>query len=126
ILYLYRVENARGTLIPPLAEARPVKLRRPAFNLAKQGWLPMRPRGPAERAVEPRFASCPVSRTQAQGDGEACLVSRNHRMHDSMRYLRNGLEGETDVLQEYFVPRDRFVEFVYRVRHVLRARDANL
>jgi FAD/FMN-containing dehydrogenase len=126
ILYLYRVESARGAVIPPLVEGRPVKLRRLGFNLAKQGSLPMRLRWLAEKYVEPRFASCPVSRTQAQGDGEACLVSRNHRMHDSMRYLRNSLEGETDVLQEYFVPRDRFVEFVDRVRHVLRARDANL
>lgn len=126
ILYLYRTENARGAVIPPLSEARPVKLRRLGFNLAKQGSLPMRLKWLAEKYVEPRFASCPVSRAQAQGDGEACLVSRNHRMHDSMRYLKNSLEGETDVLQEYFVPRDRFVEFVDRVRRVLRARDANL
>ena len=124
ILYLYRRDSAR--VIPPLAEARPVKLRRLVFNLAKQGSLPMRLKWLGEKYIEPRLQSCPVSRNQALGEGEACLVSRNHRMHDSMRHLKNSLEGETDVLQEYFVPRDRFVEFVDRVRRVLRARGANL
>jgi FAD/FMN-containing dehydrogenase len=102
ILYLYRLESARGAVIPPLAEARPVKLRRLVFNLAKQGSLPMRLKWLAEKYVEPRLPSCPVSRSQALGDGEA------------------------DVLQEYFVPRDRFVAFVDRARRVLRARGANL
>lgn len=126
ILYLYRRQSALGTAIPPLAEARPVKLRRLAFNLAKLGSLPMRLKWLAEKYVEPRLQPCVVSRGQALGEGEACLVSRNHRMHDSMRYLKNSLDTETDVLQEYFVPPDRFVEFVDRVRGVLRARGANL
>ena len=126
LVYLYRLESARGAVIPPLTEARPVKLRRLVFNLAKHGSLSMRLKWLGEKYVEPRLQSCPVSRNQALGEGEACLVSRNHRMHDSMRHLKNSLEAETDVLQEYFVPRDRFVEFVDRVRRVLRARRANL
>ena len=46
------------------------------------------------------------------GDGEACLVSRNDPMHDSVAYLRNNLPDETDILHEYFVPRDRIVPFI--------------
>ena len=47
-------------------------------------------------------------------------------MHDSVKYLKNGLDGETDILHEYFVPRAQFVAFVDGLRSVLRARRANL
>jgi FAD/FMN-containing dehydrogenase len=60
------------------------------------------------------------------GEGEACLVSRNHPMHDSVAYLRNRLPDETDILHEYFIPQDRFVPFVDRLRGILRERRANL
>ena len=113
-------------MIPPLGEVRAVRLRRLVFNLAKQGTLPMRFKWLAEKYVEPRLESCPVSRNQALAEGEACLVSRNHPMHDSVRYLKNGLEGETDILHEYFVPRAQFVAFVDGLRAVLKTRRANL
>ena len=103
LLYVYRLESARGAVIPPLSEVRSVKLRRLVFNLAKQGTLPMRLKWLAEKYVEPRLESCPVSHNQALGEAEAC-----------------------DILHEYFVPRDRFVEFVDGMRRVLRARRANL
>jgi FAD/FMN-containing dehydrogenase len=126
LLYTYRLERARGAAIPPLGEVRAVRLRRLVFNLAKQGPLPMRLKWLSEKYVEPRLESCPVSRNQALGEGEACLVSRNHPMHDSVRYLKNGLEGETDILHEYFVPRPQFVAFVDGLRAVLQTRRANL
>jgi FAD/FMN-containing dehydrogenase len=47
-------------------------------------------------------------------------------MHDSVRYLKNGLEGETDILHEYFVPPGQFVAFVDGLRAVLQTRRANL
>jgi FAD/FMN-containing dehydrogenase len=126
LLYTYRLESARGAVIPPLGEVRAVKLRRLVFNLAKQGTFPMRLKWLAEKYVEPRLESCPVSRNQALREGEACLVSRNHPMHDSVKYLKNGLEGETDILHEYFVPRAQFVAFVDGLRAVLKTRRANL
>jgi FAD/FMN-containing dehydrogenase len=126
LLYTYRLENARGAVIPPLGEVRAVRLRRLVFNLAKQGTLPMRLKWLAEKYVEPRLESCPVSRNQALVEGEACLVSRNHPMHDSVKYLKNGLAGETDILHEYFVPRAQFVAFVDGLRAVLKTRRANL
>jgi len=126
LLYAYRLEDVRGATIPPLGEVRAVRLRRLVFNLAKQGTLPMRLKWLAEKYIEPRLESCPVSRNQALAEGEACLVSRNHPMHDSVRYLKNALDGETDILHEYFVPRSQFVAFVDGVRSVLRARRANL
>jgi len=106
LLYTYRRVDTRGADIPPLGEVRAVKLRRLVFNLAKQGTLPMRLKWFAEKYVEPRLESCPVSRNQALGEGEACLVSRNHPMHDSVRYLKNALDDETELSTSTFVPRE--------------------
>ena len=53
-------------------------------------------------------------------DGEACLVSRNAPMHDSVKYLKNNIKNDTDILQEYFIPRDQFVPFVDGLRQILR------
>jgi FAD/FMN-containing dehydrogenase len=125
ILYTYRQEDGPAA-IPPLGEVRGVKLRRLVFNLSKQGALPMRLKWFAEKYVEPRLESCPVSRNQALGEGEACLVARNQPMHDSVRYLKNGLAGETDILHEYFVPRDQFVAFIDGLRRIVRDTRANL
>lgn len=59
-------------------------------------------------------------------DGEACLVSRNNPMHDSVKYLRNDLAGETDILHEYFIPRRNFIPFIDRMRQILLDHQANL
>jgi hypothetical protein len=48
-------------------------------------------------------------------------LSRNDPMHDSVSYPRNTLSHETDILHEYFIPRDRFVQIRRRLardRHV--------
>jgi FAD/FMN-containing dehydrogenase len=60
------------------------------------------------------------------GDGEACLVSRNDPMHDSVAYLRNDLRDETDILHEYFVPRANIVPFIDGLRTLFRDQHANL
>ena len=73
---------------------------------SKLGPLAMRLKWFAEKHLEPRLESCTVSRNQAMGEGEACLVSRNEPMHDSVPYLQNALPDETDILHEYFIPRD--------------------
>ncbi len=126
LLYTYRQVEAAPADMPPLGEVAQTKLRRLVFNLSKRGTLPMRAKWLAEKHLEPLLESCPVARTQAMGDGEACLVSRNHPMHDSVAYLRNDLPEETDILHEYFIPQDRFVSFVDRLRGILREQGANL
>jgi FAD/FMN-containing dehydrogenase len=102
------------------------RLRRLVFNLSKRGGIWMRAKWLAEKHLEPMLESCPVARTQAMGDGEACLVSRNHPMHDSVAYLRNSLPNETDILHEYFIPQDRFVPFVDRMRQLFQEHDTNV
>jgi FAD/FMN-containing dehydrogenase len=70
--------------------------------------------------------SCTVPRTEAMSRGEACLVSRNEPMHDSVKYLKNRVMLDTDILQEYFVPRDRLVPFVDGLREIVRTNGTSL
>ena len=126
LVYTYQEVPATGAAVPPLDEVGQVKLRRLVFNLSKQGSLAMRLKWFAEKRIEPLLESCTVSRNQALGEGEACLVSRNHPMHDSVAYLRNNLSNETDILHEYFVPRDRFVQFVDGLREIVRSAPVTL
>jgi FAD/FMN-containing dehydrogenase len=126
IVYTYRRTADQEAERPPLGEVSNTKLRRLTVNLSKRGSVFQSLRWWAEKRLEPRFESCTVQRSQAMGDGEACLVSRNDPMHDSVAYLRNNLPKETDILHEYFVPRDRLVPFIDGLRGLVRARDATL
>ena len=126
LLYVYRQVDAPGALVQQLGEVRQVRLRRLIFNVAKRGPLAMRLKWFAEKHIEPLIETCTVSRNQAMGEAEACFVSRNDPMHDSVPYLRNNLAEETDILHEYFVPRDRFVTFIDGLRDTVRSTEANL
>ena len=120
LVYTYRDVATAPAEIPPLGEVSGVGLRRLVFNLSKLGSIPMRLKWWAEKHLEPRLESCPL------GESDGCLVSRNHPMHDSVPYLMNRLSGETDILQEYFVPRERLVEFIDGLRRITLQYRANL
>jgi FAD/FMN-containing dehydrogenase len=126
ILYTYRTTDHPPATVPPLADVSSVKLRRVVFNLAKLGGPAMRLKWWSEKHLEPRLENCDVSRNQALGAAEGCFVSRNEPMHDSVYYLKNSLPKETDILHEYYVPRDRFVSFVDGMREIMVRRDATL
>lgn len=127
LVYTYhRVDDADGLTRAPLAEVSSTKLRRLTVNLAKRGQLFKSAKWWAEKNLEHRLETCTVTRAQAMGDGEACLVSRNDPMHDSVDYLRNALPTETDILHEYFVPRDQLVPFIDGMRRLFREQGANL
>ncbi|MBX4201031.1 FAD-binding oxidoreductase [Candidatus Parcubacteria bacterium] len=127
ILYTYKKVDEPGVQIPPLAEVSAIPLRRLMINFSKQGYLGATLKWFAEKYIEPKLESCDIkSRAQALGEGEACLVSRNEPMHDSVKYLKNNLKNDTDILQEYFIPRGQFVPFVDEMRKVLLANHANL
>ena len=102
----------------PWPRSAPSHPRRLIFNLAKQGSLFERLKWYSEKNLEHRFESCTVSDIVKQADG-ACLVSRNEPMHDSVPYLFNDLQYETDILHEYFVPREKLVPFVEAMRERL-------
>jgi FAD/FMN-containing dehydrogenase len=127
ILYEYTRAGEGASLdVGPLEEAGAVRLRRLVVNLSKYGPMARRAKWFVEKHVEPYFDACTASRNQAQGEGEACLVSRNEPMHDSVRYLKNRLPDDTDILQEYFIPRAQFLPFIDAMRAVFERSDTNL
>ena len=126
ILYSYHATGVSDVTPPPLGDISMIGLRRLIFNLSKQDRLFHRLKWYAEKTIEPKFESCTISRTDAQTEAEQCLVSRNEPMHDSVPYLFNRLDYETDILHEYFVPRDNIVEFVAEARELMLAHETNL
>ncbi|WP_348629442.1 FAD-binding oxidoreductase [Mesorhizobium sp. M7A.T.Ca.US.000.02.2.1] len=105
---------------PEIGEPGSVELKRVIINLAKWGSLFQELKWFTEKTLEPKFESCTVARTSAMAEGEACLVTRNNPMHDSVPYLFNDQMEETDILHEYFIPRAAYVEFIAEAREILR------
>lgn len=126
IVYTYHRVDDAGLERSALAEASSTKLRRLVLNLSKGNDVFKATKWWAEKYIEPRIESCTVTRTQAIQDGEACLVSRNDPMHDSVPYLQNALPKETDILHEYFVPRDELLPFLAGLRSLLQEQHTNL
>ena len=118
LIYTYHRQDVGDVTLPPLAEVSSAGTRRLIFNLAKQGSLFNEAKWYAEKELEHRFESCTVSDI-VKATGETCLVSRNEPMHDSVPYLFNNLNRETDILHEYFVPRANLVAFVDDMRDLM-------
>lgn len=122
IVYRYdRVADFPPADQPPIDEPGVVGLKRLVMNMAKLGGLFQEMKWFMEKTLEPRFEACTVARSAAMGEGEACLVTRNNPMHDSVPYLFNDLPGETDILHEYFVPRPAYSTYISEMREILRA-----
>jgi FAD/FMN-containing dehydrogenase len=126
LIYTYRKTDETGAERAPLKDVGSVKIRRLTVNLAKRSTAFRSFKWWAEKNLEHRVEACTVTRAQAMKDGEACLVSRNDPMHDSVPYLRNAMKNDTDILQEYFVPREQLLPFVDGLRDIVRTNDANL
>ncbi|OWK32871.1 FAD-binding oxidoreductase [Sphingomonas mucosissima] len=127
LVYTYRkLPEDQGLARAPLGDVTATKLRRLTVNLAKKNDTFKALKWWSEKELEHRFERCTVTRAQAMGDGEACLVARNDPMHDSVAYLFNDLPGETDILHEYFVPREKIVPFIDGMRALFREQKANL
>jgi FAD/FMN-containing dehydrogenase len=122
-IHIYRKTDLDGP-IPPIQPSTHDRLDRLVINFSKTGafgrWL----RWTLEKRLGPKLHAC-MSRNQATVQKDACLVSRNEEMNDSMAYLRNQLQ-DTDILQEYFIPRDRMPEFVDGLRSVVQRDGSNL
>lgn len=129
-IIMYKYEHTGISLeeaaVPELGEPGLIKLRRLVLNASKLGPNWRFVKWWAEKNIEPRLESCTVTRNQAMTDGEACMVTRNEPMHDSVLYLQNDLKEETDILHEYFIPREQFLPFVDGMRDILRQHEANL
>ncbi|EFG9941115.1 FAD-binding oxidoreductase, partial [Escherichia coli] len=120
IVYRYdKAADAPSADMPALGEPGAVAVKRIIMNLAKKGWPFQELKWFTEKTLEPEFETCTVPRTAAMAEGEACLVSRNDPMHDSVPYLFNDLPEETDILHEYFVPRAAYNDFIAGARTIL-------
>lgn len=126
ILYKYKKRVLTDLQIEPLTEVSNVKLRRFIINFSKTGTVAKELKWFAEKKIEPLLVSCTVNRNQALKEGESCLVSRNEPMHDSVPYLKNNLKQETDILQEYFIPQEKFPFFVAEMKTILKNNNANV
>jgi FAD/FMN-containing dehydrogenase len=125
LVYTYHVTDVSSAGAPPLGDVSSVAMRRLIFNLAKEGNLLQRLKWYSEKELEHRFESCTLNDIVKQS-GESCLVSRNEPMHDSVPYLFNALDYETDILHEYFVPRKNLVPFVSAMRTLMLEQDTLL
>jgi len=126
LLYTYGSTDRLQTSIPPVQEAGYVKVSRLTFNIGKTGPLGRWTKWMVEKYVLPHVRPCYESRNQALTAPEACLVSRNQAMYSSTDALKSRVKHRTEILQEYFVPRDRLVEFIDGLRGALGAKKADL
>ncbi len=127
LVYTYtRHEEDQSLNRAALSEVASTQVRRLTVNLSKKNDTFKRLKWWSEKHLEHRLESCTITRAQAQGSGEACLVARNDPMHDSVAYLFNNLPGETDILHEYFVPRDQITPFIDGMRTIFERDRANL
>lgn len=124
IIYNYKKTKNFSGEIPPIQEKPNVKLKRFFLNLGKTGIVGRQVRYWAEKYIQPRFESCAVSRNTAMGEPEACYISRNQETYESGKFLRNNLKNDTDILQEYFMPRNQFIPFVDGMREILERNKA--
>jgi FAD/FMN-containing dehydrogenase len=126
LLYTYRSADRPEISIPPVQEAGYVKVSRLTFNIAKTGSLGRWTKWMVEKYVLPHVRPCFESRNQALTAPEACLVSRNQAMYSSTDALKSSVTHRTEILQEYFVPRHRLVEFIDGLRGALADKKADL
>ncbi len=110
--------------LPTLKKDEHTWINRLVINFSKTGEFGKWVRWKLEKFAVPRLYNC-LTRNQAMGQKEECLVSRNQKMYDSMGYLKNRLE-DTDILQEYFIPHDKMTEFVDGLRNIVTKNNANL
>ncbi len=126
LLYSYHDAGGAEPGLPPLGDVSSIGLRRLIFNLAKEGPVFARMKWYAEKRLEHLAESCSIRRADAQSREELCLVSRNEPMHDAVPYLFNDLDYETDILHEYFLPRDRLIAFIDDMRVLMEKKQTNL
>ena len=126
LIYSYRKVDAPGGASAALSDVGWVRSRRLMINLAKRSGSFQSLKWWSEKNLERRFEACEVTRSAAMRSAEACLVSRNEPMHDSVVYLRSEGTADTGILQEYFVPRDQLLPFITGLRSIIRSQRANL
>jgi len=110
ITYQYtKLKDYQGAL-PELRKASLVKTRRFILNLSKKRWYAKMVKWIAEKYIDPLLSQLFFK----------TYVSRNEIMHDSVEYLQNILADKTEILQEYYIPRNKLIECVKKMGILLK------
>jgi FAD/FMN-containing dehydrogenase len=98
--------------IPPLGAPGSAKLRRAVFRGSADDDYGKKLRWSMETQIQPLVA------------GE--IFSRNQLLNEGVELFQNRSATSTDILHEYFVPRDRAAAFVLAMKQILENHDENL
>jgi FAD/FMN-containing dehydrogenase len=101
-----------GGAIPPLRDPGMVKLRRSVFRGSAESEYGKELRWDAETRLQPMLAGT--------------IYSRNQLLNEGAEVFQNRSAASTDILHEYFVPRDRAAGFVAQMRRIVPEHAANL
>src|SRR5207248_4358001 len=105
IMYSYKVVG-RPASPEPLKPENLVKLTRFVFNLGRKSYVGREIKWWAEKYIQPLLQTFPESRNQI--------------MYRSYAYLKNNLQNNTDVLQEYFLPKEQILAFIQGLGDILQ------
>lgn len=105
IIYAYKVVDQTLPL-EPLKPENFVKLTRFVFNLGRKSYVGREIKWWAEKYIQPLLQTFPQSRNQI--------------MYRSYAYLKNNLQNNTDVLQEYFLPKEQILAFIQGLGDILQ------
>ncbi|MEO2016416.1 MAG: FAD-binding oxidoreductase [Fuerstiella sp.] len=112
MLYVLVDEPATDGVIPALSSPGLVSLRRSVFRGAAASAYGKRLRWDAETKYRPNL--------------NGSIYSRNQLLNESVEVFQDRSEKTTDILHEYFVPREHVADFVQDLRTIIPAHAGNL
>ena len=101
-----------GGAVPPLYEPKMAELRRLVFRGSAKSDFGKELRWSAETRLQPLLADT--------------IFSRNQLLNEGAEVFQNRSAESTDILHEYFVPRQQVASFVTAMREIIPEHNANL
>ena len=108
---LYRDPAANGAM-PALSEPRMANLRRSMFRGSVGSDYGKHLRWEAETKLQPHL--------------NKTYFSRNQLLNESVEVFQNRSDKSTDILHEYFVPRESIASFLHQLRRIIPAHQGDL
>lgn len=106
VLYTFETAQAKTNESIQLTSESYIKFRRFVLNLGRKNPVGREIKWLGEKYIQPLLQSN--------------ASSRNQIMHRSYAYLKNNIKNNTDVLQEYFLPREKVLPFIKELGKVLQ------